>query len=206
MTEFSYLIIDDFYPDVEAVRQAALKETYRDLDGAGMYSPFRATPQAIDFISVCLHRELIPAAKNGTGRFNYRLAGEPNQLDIHVDLCDWAAIVYLNPPEQCQGGTYFWRHRETGLTRWPDEGQQKQLGLRDPEHAWQYFVLEQGLQRANWDVVLEIPMVYNRLLIYNARFFHSHSHFFGEQLHDARLTQVFFFKETDGDDDNGADD
>ena len=36
----------------------------------------------------------------------------------HIDTVMLAGVVYLNLPEQCRGGTAFYRHRATGIAEW----------------------------------------------------------------------------------------
>ena len=49
------------------------------------------------------------------------------------------------------------------------------------------------LNKENWETVDSIGNVYNRLVIFNAQYIHSVSEYFGEDITNSRLFQLFFF-------------
>jgi hypothetical protein len=49
------------------------------------------------------------------------------------------------------------------------------------------------LDRSKWTRYFLSPMKYNRLVIFNARLWHSHNYNFGNSLENGRLVQLFFF-------------
>jgi hypothetical protein len=196
MPEISFLVVDDFCPDVDSKRREALGAQYRNLNSTGLYSDFRATTAEIEQISRLLGVPLVPAAPEGTGRFTFRAANEQHSMDIHVDHCDWGGILYLNPPEQCEGGTCFWRHNETGLEKWPTRDEVLDIySLLEGKTVWEYFVVQEGMHRDRWTQSFFLPMKYNRLILFRGQFFHSQANTFGDHIENARLTQLFFFNE-----------
>lgn len=196
MSEISFLVVDDFCADIDSKRLQALGAQYRNLNSTGNYSEYCATTAEIDQISKYLGMPLIPADPKGTGRFNFRTGTEALAFDIHVDHCDWGGILYLNLPEQCEGGTCFWRHTSTGLEKWPDRDTVLDiLPFLDGKTVWEYFVDQEGKYRDRWTQAFFLPMKYNRLVLFRGSFFHSQAHAFGERVEDARLTQLFFFNE-----------
>lgn len=196
MSKVSFLVVDDFLPNPWAAREAALGDKYTNLNETGKYSPFRATSSMVRRISDLLGTKLAPAGGLGTGRYNYRLARERHVCDIHVDSCAWGGVLFLNPPQQCRGGTSFWRHKKTGLERWPNRVEQAELLARYRiTNCWEFFVTREGMRRERWERCLEVPMRFNRLVLFRGEFFHSHSHYFGTRRDNARLTQLFFFDE-----------
>jgi hypothetical protein len=52
--------------------------------------------------------------------------------------------------------------------------------------------LTQG--RDQWDMLFEVPMRFNRLIVYRSDYFHAIGRVFGSGLPDGRLTQLFFFE------------
>lgn len=139
------------------------------------------------------------------GALRISAAGSLARSDIHVDHGDsrvaYAGVLYLSLPAHCQGGTSFWRHRETGWFRSPTPAQaaasrfgslrgfmQAQAG----GDARGFDQLSQG--RAQWDKLFEVPMRFNRLIVYRSDCFHGISQVFGAGLADARLAQLFFFE------------
>ena len=49
------------------------------------------------------------------------------------------------------------------------------------------------LNKENWETVDSIGNVYNRLVIFNAQYIHAVSEYFGEDITNSRLFQLFFF-------------
>jgi hypothetical protein len=115
--------------------------------------------------------------------FRYTLANAQKKVFCHVDGCSYAGLLYLSKPEDCAGGTTIYRHKATG-----DE-------IYDKAHRQLYDFKD----AAQWEVISEIEMVYNRLIMYPGQLFHAITPvFFGDTIDNARLTQnVFIFREND---------
>jgi hypothetical protein len=125
--KYPAIVIDNFYKDPDYVRDLALSLIYTDTKG---------TPGHDAYISIGLEpicdvvANLLLASYGGTVKHRIesewnthnfiRLCKTENQLDImqckpHVQNAFLVGLIYLNPPEQCRGGTAFYRHKETGL-------------------------------------------------------------------------------------------
>lgn len=115
--------------------------------------------------------------------FRYTLANAQKKVFCHVDGCSYAGLLYLSKPEDCAGGTTIYRHKATG-----DE-------IYDKAHRQLYDFKD----AAQWEVISEIEMAYNRLVMYPGQLFHAITPvFFGDTIDNARLTQnVFIFREND---------
>jgi hypothetical protein len=142
----------------------------------------------------------------------------PAQRKPHYDdFCDYAGLIYLNEPEQCSGGTSFWRHRATGLelaTQGDDASSlpallarfgatderglvARILGEAPPESAEGYPTESNSV----WELTEVIPMRYNRFVLYDSLLFHTphyHEDRFGETLETRRVTQNLYFKVREG--------
>src|SRR3546814_16527372 len=46
-------------------------------------------------------------------KFRITLAGDVGRATVHVDSSHWSGILYLSRPEDCRGGTEFFRHIPT---------------------------------------------------------------------------------------------
>jgi hypothetical protein len=219
-------VLDGFYRDPGYVRDLALSLDYYRTNG--LYPGFFA------FASISAEPSLRLINMNGTQRqppaeplvFNRhyqkdfvfgivtRAPGElqPLQRQPHFDnFCDYAGVVYLNLPEQCSGGTSFWRHRQTGLQAAPRQGSAAYDALSlalgdDDESRLMGRLMREGLAAASrgyptestaaWELLTVIPMRYNRCIVYDARLFHSlhiEEASFGVSLDERRLTQNLFF-------------
>lgn len=208
-------IIDDFLPDPAAWRAQALTLPFEQQRYAGQNYPGSQTDgqpcQAImERIATALGREIrFISPDNGSYRLSY--ADAMARTDIHVDnetgsnFNFYAGVLYLNPPEQCQGGTTFWRHQPSGWYRRLPEAQVKAGGyasFKDFQKRWlpnstvqKFNDLQE--RRDSWQALLEVPMRHNRLIMYKGHYFHSLSNVFGDTPENGRLVQLFFFEVPD---------
>jgi hypothetical protein len=228
------LVVDNFYSDPDYVRSLALSLNYHR--PAGMYPGFFAfvsisTQPLLDFVNPLLRkaagRELIftPYYQDDLAFASITKRGAElvaaQRKPHYDDFCDYAGLVYLNPPEQCSGGTSFWRHRATGLElATQGEGAQslpallarfgatderslvkRILGESNPDAAQGYPTESNSV----WELTEVIPMRYNRFVLYDSLLFHT-PHYqedrFGETLEARRLTQNLYFnvsKDSTGD-------
>ena len=208
-------IIDDFLPDPAAWRAQALALPFEQQRYAGQNYPGSQTDgqpcQAImERIATALGREIrFISPDNGSYRLSY--ADAMARTDIHVDnetgsnFNFYAGVLYLNPPEQCQGGTTFWRHQPSGWYRRLPEAQVKAGGyasFKDFQKRWlpnstvqKFNDLQE--RRDSWQALLEVPMRHNRLIMYKGHYFHSLSNVFGDTPENGRLVQLFFFEVPD---------
>lgn len=101
----------------------------------------------------------------------FRLGFEASQLHnlVHADHCcaSLAAVYYMNPLEQCKGGTAFWRHKMHGWEMMPTQEQLDEAG---------YTLEELGMdwhEPDAWTMVSLAGMRTNRLITYPTHAFHS---------------------------------
>lgn len=216
------LIIDNIYRNPDHVRGLALSLNFHR--EAGAYPGFFAfvsisTRAMLDLVNT-LMREHIGADLAFTPFYQDDLAFavvtkrgdelKPGQRQPHCDgFCAYAGLVYLNPAEQCFGGTSFWRHRATGL--------ELALESEDPVPVIARFGLSGAAapgtspadKRAaeagtgyliasndSWEMTQVIAMKSNRFVLYSSNIFHSplyDERDFGTTLRSRRLTQNFYF-------------
>src|SRR5688572_20026409 len=106
------VVIDDFFPDFERVRQHAILSEFYDWWGPDGELYKRITmlhvPQLLDTLTDAVGG--IRILMSGY-RLNYE--GEPPNQSIHSDLGfgTHVIVVYLNEGDS---GTAFWSHKETG--------------------------------------------------------------------------------------------
>ena len=215
LAECELLVCDDFLPDPLAWRQQALAHDFLDAS-AHRHGNFpgrqtrggHAPPALLQRICTALGRSL-KWSWPGHGAFRISPSGSLARSDIHVDHGDsrvaYAGVLYLSLPQACQGGTSFWRHRETGWFRAPSPAQAAAsrhgslagfMRAQAAGGAQGFDQLAQG--RGQWDLLFEVPMRFNRLIVYRSDCFHGISQVFGAGPDDARLTQLFFFEPLGG--------
>ena len=217
-TDETVLIIDDFLRNPGEVRTAALEMSYAP--DVPAYPGVTATPNwdresFASALSALLGRAV--AAQD----FGLRLSMvtkraeelEPWQCVPHCDSVDLAGVVYLNLPEQCRGGTAFYRHRDSGLVQLfaqPDTRTllfmvRNGIGTRDellhlltsPTDSAGGYITE---PTPDWELLGLVEMRYNRLILYNGRCFHSgyiRDGDFGETKGERHLTLNYFLENQD---------
>ena len=200
----SIVIVDDFHPNPDEVRQVALNAGYPEPENGYTYpgrnSKGNYYPQELhQRFETILNRKLTPAGFNGY--FRLSLENDGFQQDVHVDPnWEFGAVCYLNTPEQCvdEGGTSFWMHNKTKMEKCPTTLEMaRHYGYSSQKEAWWTTVYGEGLDRTKWTRYLLSPMKYNRIVIFRTDLWHSHNFNFGDSLENGRLVQLFFFNPTD---------
>lgn len=211
MLEKKIIIIDDFYPKPDLVRQYALEAKYPPAhDGAtypgrnsyreqgGVYYDDEIHKKIENAIGLkVVPQNLNPDSSADCGYFRISLANDVFEQDIHVDPGnDWAGVLFLNIGSQIdpESGTSFWRHKKTGLEHVPmnpDQGRAANFSSYDEIRA--NLIYGDGLDRNLWDRYCFVPQKYNRLVLFNPYLWHSHGTNFGDNLGNGRLVQLFFY-------------
>ena len=191
----SLFVIDDFHPDPKRLRAQALAAVYA-AHGGTLNVGYRCRVANADRTDTarCVAKMLPVLRCFGTARLaKSQFVAETYRDEtltkarmwVHADPWRWAALLYLNPPAQCRGGTSFFRHRRTGLTRWKP---------KVSNDAWhEHEVGRDSSDLSKWEVTHNITMVFNRLVIFDPLQFHQATCYFGRNLRDARLFQQFVF-------------
>lgn len=175
------ITVDNAIRDPMSMRVRAIDSPFGDtelLGGTYQRSCRCEIPELVEAVEKTLGR---PMTTVGCG-FVLRYENEaPNYL-VHADddLSDFAAVLYLNPPAQCIGGTIFWKHKKKDLDRVTDNDNLK-VDWND---------------KGAWLQVDSVEMKFNRLVVYPGNRFHSWApHGYGNSPETGRLVAVGFFKE-----------
>ena len=188
------VIIDNFYENPDVVRDLALKAKYIDvtqLNYPGYQSLHNYASAAVRKKfekSLGINVVLDPEAHT-FGKFRIMLKETGSQLKIHLDgNADWTGVLYLNPDQDCLGGTGFYRHKRTGL-----DGPTKMQNWKDVEKK---IIEPDTLNSQAWELSSFVGMKFNRLVLFRGnQLFHCHTESFGTSIENSRLTQNFFFNE-----------
>ena len=182
------LVIDDFYPEPDAVVDRALALPYARPGGANYPGVMAPTFQEVGPIIERFSRLLggLPLKYRGP-QGAFRITTEADMATrtslVHIDSSDLSAVVYLarTPSE----GTCFYRHRRLGLDH-----------VTPGDQRWaevQGAIVRDTLDPDAWELIDVIPMKYNRLLLFDGKHFHSGARrLTGNDLSQGRLTQNFF--------------
>lgn len=209
----SLMVIDDFYPKPEAVRDVALRAPYETITGTTNWPGANSigmlwTPEYDQFMSQIVGHKVRPTPNSSNGCFRLSPAGAKAALHIHFDpdpTILWAGVVYLSLPEDCldrgrtREGTTFWRHKASGVDRCPatrEEAQAMGINSEEDMHA---FLKGDGMNQDRWEKLLAIPLKYNRLVLFRPWLWHSVGETFGDMADRAhvRLIQLVFLSAGD---------
>ena len=185
------LIIDDFYQNVDEVRDFALNQ---DFSVTGNYPGNRTNSFANDNLKDYMNDLIRPFAGDITfwsdNEYNgaYQYTTQYERSWIHADSnTSWAALVYLTPDAPISGGTGLFRHKRTGLESSPTLPN----GDRDDKLLDSIYVDSQDLTK--WEMTDRLANKYNRMVMYRGDLFHMSLDYFGTNKENGRLFQTFFF-------------
>ena len=192
-------VIDDFLPDPEALRARALGLTY---SGRGNY-PGRDSLERLpidgldDAVSAIMRQRF--QAQTGEefshAKCRLTLASDDGVAGVHVDPSHLSAILYLSRPEDCRGGTEFFRHIRTGTDRVPMRPEElSALGYSTYGEMHQDIVRKDGGDRSKWELTMSVPMRFNRLVLLQPHYWHTAGPGFGDSVENGRLVHLMFFK------------
>jgi len=189
--QISAYIIDDFYSDVDVVREFALQQ---DFSVRGNYPGPRTQTFLNDSMKNTIESIVKPmygsvtywSEEQYTGAYQYTTSRDRSW--IHADqTTKWAAVCYLTPNAPLSAGTGLFKHKPTGCTMAPknEDGTYNQELLKE--------IYKDSQDMTKWELVDRLANVYNRLVMYRGDHFHMSLDYFGQDLYDGRLFQTFFF-------------
>jgi hypothetical protein len=192
-------IIDDFLTDAEAIRARALGLTY-SIQGnfPGRDSVERLPIDHLDNAVSAIMRQQFRAQTGeeyAHARCRLTLASDDGIPGVHVDPSNLSAILYLSRPEDCAGGTEFFRHIRTGTDRVPmSPDQLNALGYSSYGEMHRDIVVKEGRDRSKWQHTMTVPMRFNRLVLLQPHYWHTSGSGFGDSVENGRLVYLMFFK------------
>ena len=196
----SMVIVDDFLAprDAQQLRRTALGLTYPDLQGAfaGRNSQERLEIEGLsEAASRIVGEPLKPVSPlQSHAKFRITLGGDVGRAKVHVDSAHWSGILYLSRPEDCQGGTEFFRHRATGTDRAPfNDEELAAMGFSSRAEMYQQLLEREGTDDSKWETTMRVPMRFNRLVMLRPWLWHTAGPAFGDRLENGRLVYLMFF-------------
>lgn len=197
------VVIDNFYRDPSAVRKLALTKA-RYFDAHELDAQFSGTESrqsfynkaVVDKIERAIGDKIVVDPKHFSfAVFCKTFARDERSRIVHVDQSDWTGLVYLSRPEDCRGGTTFYKHNETRMDLVPPPGHLTTLGYHDRSDFIDRFVRPEGKKLDRWSPIAHIGMKFNRMVLFRAGdMFHAADGYFGTEDENCRLIQLFFFK------------
>ena len=192
------IVIDDFLPNPEELRERALKLDY-SLEGPypGRNSVEKiAIPGLDDLVSKLVYQPVrAPWTKDYShGSFRLALAKDDAPAKIHIDTSHWSGILYLTRPEDCRGGTEFYRHLPTGTDHLPFTAEElRATGYSSYEELNAQILGKDVLDRSKWELTMTVPMRFNRLVLQQPQYWHTAGPSFGDSVDNGRLVYLMRF-------------
>ena len=189
------IVIDNFYTNPDKIREYALSLTYQSPENHGAVGYRSESGRKIlegtkEFFEKLLHKS-IPNGNNH-GEWNYSTNGcfqwcnARVPIVYHADSQQYAAILYLTPDAPPNCGTSFFRHKNYKIRN-------SEIFSKPDWHKSSLIYRELNLDKTLWEIVDSIGNVYNRLVIFDAQYIHAVTEYFGEDINNSRLFQLFFF-------------
>lgn len=201
------IIYDDFYPNPDLIREMALdteyesdnhQSNYPGINSIGSFFP----DDLSEYLSTIINSPVSASSRCACGQFRLTKEFDSYRQYIHVDFnCDWAGVVYLTPNDIVGSnyltcGTKLWRNKAMNLDYFPmNERAAAELGFHNPNDL-KKFMETDGLDESKWDQTINVPNVYNRLVLFRPWFWHSIGGHFGTNKSNCRLVQLFFLNNT----------
>jgi hypothetical protein len=178
----SFIVLDHFYDNVDEIRELALRQTFEfhpnNHKGKRTEKVFLFDGLKERFESILNHKIKNWNNYPVNGCFQTCIAGD--QLVYHVDIQEYAGLIFLTPDAPPNSGTSFYRSKYT---------KRNKVGLNGDE-----IVFKNGfLDSTEFELVDQVGNVYNRLVLFDAQMIHAASNYFGNKLENGRLFQMFFF-------------
>jgi len=196
----SLIIVDDFLgpADAKAFRETALGLTYPEQQGA---FPGRNSLQRLEIdglteaVSRIVGERLEPMPPTQShAKFRITLAGDVGRAKVHVDSSHWSGILYLSRPEDCRGGTEFFRHIATNSERAPyDDAELAAMGYTSRKEMFRDVIDRDGTDDSKWEMTMRVPMRFNRLVLLRPWLWHTAGPAFGDRIENGRLVYLMFF-------------
>jgi len=195
----SVMIIDNFLDNAAALREAALRLDYppNDAPFPGRNSFQRLNVDGIEQeVSHLVGERLRPLhPPQSHGKFRLTLASDVGKARVHIDPAHWSGILYLSRPEDCTGGTDFFRHIRTGTDEAPHTPEVlREHGYSSFEEMHREIIERDTLDERAWELTMRVPMRFNRLILLRPWLWHTAGRGFGDSVANGRLIYVLFFQ------------
>lgn len=188
-------VIDNFYKKPDEIRKYALGLDYKNPEQHGAVG-YRCESGRKVLYGTKEYFERIIGSKiknhNNIGGWKYSTNGcfqwcpQNTPIVYHSDSQKYAAIIYLTPDAPPECGTSIFRHK---IMKTSDS---KIIFNRDWDISTTRYK-DPYLNKHNWELVDKIGNIYNRLVIFKSHNVHAVSEYFGEDIYNSRLFQLFFF-------------
>jgi hypothetical protein len=186
------IVIDNFYENPMEVRNFALKQEYieqkciEDSYCVGKRSKSFACHEHKERFQKILE-PLVGKIKDfpfntENGKFQYSTSNEHSWVhyDTNNKYMNYAGIIYLTPDAPIESGTAFYQYIDGTMN-----SDECKLMKSD------YIKYDKDMTK--WKLVDKVGNIFNRLVLFDSSRYHTSVDYFGSDLYNSRLYQLFFF-------------
>jgi Family of unknown function (DUF6445) len=203
-------VVDNFYPDPDAIRRRALNTRFksRSGDALGWCTRGYQVKRTKEYIQEAFRIRVDywedsltnPETENGSFFHTFATGKRADLVGVHHDSPTsyykkrdvwFLLIIYMTPRAPFDAGTSLWQHRLTGLTAGPTkhDAQQRKIPVDELER----LLARDYSKLSKWREIDRVGNIYNRAVMFQSSKLHSASRHFGNNLANGRLIQVFYF-------------
>lgn len=190
MSKQSLIVIDDFSPHAEQIRNLALSREFSTVNFHG--NNYHGISQNQE-TEEKLRRYLCPMMAEALGWHSiiprlsiFRCSTSEHKPEVHIHADNaigkdgygagaesiWACVYHLSLPEVCVGGTAFWKYKRFGWDYLPSKEEMADQGITK-DQALCDQINKDGTDESNWEMTGLVGMKWNRLVMYPGNLFHS---------------------------------
>ena len=177
------IVIDDFYKDPYDIRNFALQQKFEP-------HSFHPGLRSLSFTNSNIKERIQNFLTESAGKiccfnrpsncsFQYNIKSDLSWIhsDRHIN---WAGVLFLTPDPPPNSGTSFYRFYDGTVS-----------SLNNKDNLGE--VMHLCRDSTKWEVINNVENKFNRLILYDSRQYHQSSGYFGNDINNGRLIQVFFF-------------
>jgi hypothetical protein len=201
-------IIDDFYDNPDIIREYALHQAIHNYGyHPGLRTLSCFNKEAHDKIVKIMSSPITPSGD--CYAFQYNTENDvswihsdivPNEIFNQTDKNFWAAVVYLTPNAPIDSGTSLYIDKKYNVSNMKELIHKNTYTRSESEKIIGELSLY-GSDISKWYTSTKIGNVYNRMVIYDAAYYHQSNRYFGNSKDNCRLIQIFFFNTNKNDTD-----
>jgi hypothetical protein len=182
------IVIDNFYENPYEVRNFALQQEYKEQPCTDYNYCIGKRTKSFAYEE---HKKkfqeilepIVGKIKNfpydtDNGKFQYSTSNEHSW--VHCDNANFAGIIYLTPDAPVESGTAFYKYIDGTM----DEYESRIMKNK-------YYKYDKDMTK--WKLVDKVGNIFNRLVLFDSSRFHTAVDYFGSDMYDSRLYQLFFF-------------
>lgn len=168
-----FIVIDNFYENPLNVREFALSQKF---DTTGNFPGARTKSLSINDIFKKIQGYIYQYSSNNiyiNGYSAFQYTTSQHQSWVHIDNNnEWAGIIYLTPDAPVTSGTTFYEFYD--------------------KYASQDLMNKYSKDMTKWKEIDIVGNIFNRLILFNSKRYHMSRDYFGTDINNGRLFQVFF--------------